>query len=131
MNYNKIYNDFVSNRKTKYSNVSPKEKLPGYQWHHIIPKCLGGSNATSNLVFVSFREHLFAHKLLCKIHPQHIGLRYAANQMAGTFVRVDEDHVHVYWQLRSGRGYVRDYDKAVYFSDGVWVTPFGEYTHED
>lgn len=35
--------------------------------HHIIPKCLGGSDDNSNLVNLTAREHFIAHKLLCKM----------------------------------------------------------------
>lgn len=34
--------------------------------HHIIPKCLGGSNAKSNLATLTAREHFVAHLLLVK-----------------------------------------------------------------
>ena len=35
--------------------------------HHIIPKCLGGSNASENLVRFTAREHFIAHLLLTKM----------------------------------------------------------------
>ena len=34
---------------------------------HVVPKCLGGSNDTSNLVSLTYREHFICHKLLCKM----------------------------------------------------------------
>lgn len=45
-------------------------KIPdGYvEKHHIIPKCLGGSNDKSNIVVLTGREHFIAHMLLAKIH---------------------------------------------------------------
>lgn len=36
--------------------------------HHIIPKCLGGSDNPANLVDLTAREHYIAHILLAKIH---------------------------------------------------------------
>lgn len=45
--------------------------------HHVVPKCLGGSNKSSNLIRLTFKEHLFAHKLLAKIHPEVPGLSMA------------------------------------------------------
>ena len=36
--------------------------------HHIIPKCLGGSDDDTNLVDLTAREHYIAHILLAKIH---------------------------------------------------------------
>ncbi len=40
----------------------------GYgEWHHIIPKSLGGSNAKANLVRLTAREHFIAHMLLARM----------------------------------------------------------------
>ena len=49
--------------------------------HHIIPKCLGGSNFYDNLVALTAREHFVAHQLLCKIHPNNKKLVYALYMM--------------------------------------------------
>ena len=37
--------------------------------HHIIPKCLGGSNYSSNLVKLTAREHYICHLLLTSVFP--------------------------------------------------------------
>jgi len=50
--------------------------------HHILPKCLGGNNDSSNLVELTPEEHYLAHLLLCKIHPGNNKLIYAANIMS-------------------------------------------------
>lgn len=40
---------------------------PGlYERHHVFPKSLGGSNAKSNIAFLTYREHFLAHWLLIK-----------------------------------------------------------------
>jgi len=39
-----------------------------YEVHHIIPKCLGGTDEKSNLVDLTPEEHFLAHILLAKIH---------------------------------------------------------------
>lgn len=38
-----------------------------YETHHIIPRCMGGSDAKSNLVRFTAREHYIAHMLLVKM----------------------------------------------------------------
>ena len=38
-----------------------------YESHHIIPKSIGGSDINSNLVLLTYREHIIAHYLLIKI----------------------------------------------------------------
>lgn len=61
MNYNKIYNELIENRKSN--------PLTGYtEKHHIKPRSLGGSNDKCNIVKLSAREHFIAHRLLAKIH---------------------------------------------------------------
>jgi hypothetical protein len=35
--------------------------------HHIIPRCMGGSNTKDNIVRLSLREHRVCHKLLLKM----------------------------------------------------------------
>jgi hypothetical protein len=56
MNYEKIYNSLIQSRKARGID---KSKLDGYyELHHIVPRCLGGSNEDCNLVLLTAREHL-------------------------------------------------------------------------
>lgn len=71
MDYKKIYNNLVKTRvKLKIDECYTEE-------HHIIPRCLGGPDTKDNLVSLTPREHLLAHKLLCKIHPTESKLKIA------------------------------------------------------
>lgn len=73
MNYQKIYDNIINKRT--------KEKPEGYvEVHHILPKCLGGSDDTENLVALTAREHFIAHWLLSKIHKSS-SLSYAFLRM--------------------------------------------------
>lgn len=49
--------------------------------HHIVPKCVGGSNDKGNLVHLYAREHIVAHKILTETFPNHDGIWYAFWQM--------------------------------------------------
>ena len=70
MNYSKIYDSLVERAKNR--------KIEGYvERHHIVPKCMGGSNEESNIVELTAREHYIAHKLLVEIYPNHKKLVYA------------------------------------------------------
>ena len=53
--------------------------------HHIIPKCLGGLDARSNIVALTAEEHYLAHQLLVKMYPKNSKLVYAAIMMSGKF----------------------------------------------
>jgi len=63
---------FLQNKYTKWYNQiiekSRKTTYDGYtETHHIIPKCLGGSNSLDNLIKLSAREHFICHLLLTKM----------------------------------------------------------------
>ena len=48
-----------------------------FEQHHIIPKCIGGTNNKSNLVLLTAREHFIAHWLLIRIYPDNRKLAHA------------------------------------------------------
>lgn len=66
MNYKKHYYNLIKNYGTK-------EKPEDYysEQHHIKPKCLGGDNQASNIVYLSGKAHFIAHLLLKKMHPSN------------------------------------------------------------
>lgn len=64
MNYQKLYNLLIESRK----KVN-KQKTIYTERHHIIPRCLGGTNNADNIVVLTCREHYIAHLLLSKIYP--------------------------------------------------------------
>jgi hypothetical protein len=62
MNYFLTYQRLIAKAKAR---VCPN----GYvERHHILPKALGGSDDSSNLVALTAREHFLVHLLLAKIH---------------------------------------------------------------
>lgn len=70
MNYSEIYDKIINRAKIR--------TLDGYfENHHIIPKCLGGTNCKSNLVKLTPEEHYLVHQLLVKMHPGNKKLVYA------------------------------------------------------
>jgi hypothetical protein len=70
MNYKKIYDLIIIRAKDRILN-SYKEK------HHIIPKCLGGTDEKSNIVELTPKEHFICHLLLCEIYPKENSLKSA------------------------------------------------------
>lgn len=72
MNYKKIYQNIIDKHGHK---IKP---LSGYfEKHHIIPVCVGGTNAPDNLIYISARCHLILHRILCRIYPKNIKLAHA------------------------------------------------------
>lgn len=65
-----------------------------HERHHIVPKCMGGSNDKENLIDLFAREHFEAHRLLALENPENEKLVYAWGCMA--FVkRKDTDRYKV------------------------------------
>jgi hypothetical protein len=75
MNYIKHYDILIARAIAR--------KLSGYyEVHHIIPRCMGGTNNANNLVELTPAEHFIAHLLLCRIYPSVDGLVTAAFLMS-------------------------------------------------
>lgn len=57
-------------------------KVDGYvERHHVVPRCMGGTDARENIVPLTPEEHFVAHQLLVKIHPEHKTLAIAVWRM--------------------------------------------------
>lgn len=75
MNYQKIYDQLIERSRTR---IPPE----GYiEHHHIIPRCLDGSDAKENIAILTPEEHFIAHQLLVKIYPNNNNLVRAAQLM--------------------------------------------------
>lgn len=74
MDYAKHYDTLIQRAQAR--------SLSGYaEQHHILPKCMGGSDLASNLVYLTPEEHYVAHQLLIKIYPDNRLLVFAAHKM--------------------------------------------------
>jgi hypothetical protein len=78
MDYRRIYDAFIADRLAKCGD---KTKRPGMERHHIIPKCMKGSNADDNLVNLTCSDHIFAHLLLARIYGGKLAIAF--NRMTG------------------------------------------------
>ncbi len=82
MNYQKIYHALVEKAKVRGLDKSQHEGY--FEIHHILPRCMGGSDDKSNLVMFTGREHFIAHMLLWKSYPKNHDLMHAAWMMSHT-----------------------------------------------
>lgn len=74
MNYQRLHDAIIA-----YHQQNPPT---GYtEKHHIVPRCMGGSNEKTNLVRLTARAHFVVHRLLCKIYPSNGKLLYAFQLM--------------------------------------------------
>jgi len=73
-----ILNSFLTNKYTRWyyaivANAQSRITSDYTEKHHIVPKSLGGSNSSENLVALTAREHFVCHWLLTKMvdHKKH------------------------------------------------------------
>lgn len=79
MDYQKHYDRLIERATVR--------KLDCYtERHHVVPRCLGGSDESENLVDLTPEEHYVAHQLLVKIHPKNGKLIHAAVMMVSCSV---------------------------------------------
>ena len=74
MDYGRIYGALIE-------KANNREILGYHEKHHIIPKCIGGTNNKDNIVKLTAREHYIAHQLLVKLYPSNKNLIYAVRAM--------------------------------------------------
>jgi len=75
MNYKRIYQELINSRLNNIPDGYKEE-------HHIIPRCMKGTDEPENMVYLIAREHFLAHYLLYKMYPEHDSLVYALNWMS-------------------------------------------------
>lgn len=67
------YEDFINSikesRENKWFEYSER--------HHILPRCIGGTDGEDNLIYLTYREHFIAHKILAEENPENRRLGYA------------------------------------------------------
>jgi len=66
MNYKKIYQSFIENRKLCESALLSSGEYK--ERHHILPRALGGTDEAANIICLTPEDHYFAHLLLAKIY---------------------------------------------------------------
>ncbi len=74
MNYHKHYILLIDRARNRILSEYTEK-------HHVVPKCMGGSNDKANLVRLTPEEHYVAHQLLVKMYPNNVKLIFAAHKM--------------------------------------------------
>lgn len=128
MDYKKIYDQLVERCKVRGLDRNSVDYYT--EIHHIVPRCLGGSDEKDNLVMFSGREHFIAHMLLWKAYPDEVSLMRAAFMMSSRWGsgRLEESkpiHSKTYATLRE------EYAEAVKEQVTGENNPFFGKTHTD
>jgi hypothetical protein len=105
--YTRWYWQIVNNARTQN-----RTKTDGsyYERHHIVPKSLGGGEANSNKVLLTFKEHFICHWLLTKMvnEKEHFWkMNSALTRMANVSPKSLVGRVLLSWQfVKAKRSYV-------------------------
>ena len=73
------YEEFIQNILDNRGRFACGDEY--HERHHIIPKCMGGTNNKDNLIDLYAREHFEAHRLLALENPENEKLIYAWRMM--------------------------------------------------
>lgn len=80
------YEEFIKSIKESREN----KYFPYSERHHIILRCLGGTDGEENLIYLTYQEHFIAHILLSDEHPESEGLIRAIMIMS-QHMTIDEE----------------------------------------
>lgn len=73
------YEEFINNILKTRGRFACGDEY--HECHHIIPRCIGGTDDNDNLIDLFAREHFIAHKLLAQESPDNEKLLYALWRM--------------------------------------------------
>lgn len=77
---NKTYDEFIRDILNNRGRFNCGSEY--HERHHIVPRCLGGTDGNDNLIDLFAREHFEAHRLLALENPDNDELIYAWGCMA-------------------------------------------------
>lgn len=110
------YHEFIENiLSTRGRNGCGEEY---HEEHHIIPKCMDGTNDQDNLIDLFADEHFIAHKLLAFENPNNDSLQRAFSTMAhvrrdGRKYNVSEED-YAYIRLQNSQRLKQQWDNIEY-----------------
>ena len=73
--------DYKAHYDSLIKKATSRRLVEYHESHHIVPRCMGGTDDLNNLVDLTPEEHYLAHLLLCRIYPANPKLASAAMMM--------------------------------------------------
>lgn len=100
MDYKKHYDMLIAKGKNRVLN--------GYkERHHIVPRCMGGTDDIENKVDLTPEEHYLAHLLLVKIYPGNIKLVISAMYLTSSNKNIPRNNKTYGWLKRKWSNYMK------------------------
>lgn len=113
MNYIKIYQSLIIKRQ--------KNIIDNGEKHHIVPRCLGGTNDKNNIVRLTIREHFIAHLLLSKMYPKD-SIEWIKMNLALNMMKCGRDissRKFEYFRKNISKAASIDQSQMIWITDGV------------
>jgi len=108
MNYLKLYESLCAKGKLE-RDLKYKES------HHILPKCLGGSDSFDNLTVLSAKEHYLAHRLLTKIYSDNPKILHAYSMLSVDSLRTKRKYTSKQYQnMKEARSLAMKIDNPMF-----------------
>lgn len=107
MDYKRVYTEIV----TKRQQVPLSEDEYG-EWHHIIPRSIGGPDTEGNLVRLSAREHYICHALLAEMYEYESYEWYKMNH-AFMMMKCSSENQSRYYNARLHEIKRKDFSKVM------------------
>lgn len=114
MNYEKVYDNLISRARARVH-------LAEFEVHHVIPRCMGGTDDKENLVKLTPAEHYVAHQLLSKMHPTNQKLALASFMMTVGGTRNNKLYAWVRRRHREAMSESQSGEKNSQFGK-MWIT---------
>lgn len=124
MDYKRVYTEIVKKRK---QNPFSTEEYG--EWHHIVPRSIGGADTEENLVRLSPREHYICHALLAEMYEYESYEWYKMNH-AFMMMKCSSESQSRYYNARLHETKRKDFSKVMQFAQSgeknsqygkVWV----------
>jgi hypothetical protein len=122
------YNNLVERAKTRGLDKSVLEGY--YEVHHIIPRCMGGTDDKENLVLLNYREHVICHVILVRLNPDNVDLIRAADFMLNVD-RYDENGNKIVIKLKSSRIAEKIKIENQKYNRGIYHPSYGTHISEE
>jgi len=79
VDYHRVYENLMQRAVERKWNRSTASCY--VEFHHVVPKCIGGDDSDNNIVCLTAREHFVVHLLLVRMYPSDHKLVFAAHML--------------------------------------------------
>ena len=110
------YDEFINNiiiTRGRFFEGKNKER------HHIIPRCIGGTNDEENLIDLTLEEHFLAHKMLAEENPDNWKLENAFRFMMSVNQTRNIPSINTPEEYSAAKAEIAEQKQKYYYRNGL------------